>query len=440
MKTYNLKNADKMRKILDTINELQKDSDEISSKSSKSSTKSSSKVLTEDFNDDIDVSAGPTTKVEIEFTGPEAAEVEVYATGMEEVQRLVDLAGIFHKEKAGSMGMDVDSVGAIDIPAGPVSMDPDMGADPMGMNDPMSDPMGIDAPIDDPMGMDDPMADPMGMDAPIDDPTDLPITPGMDSPDLGGMDDPMADPMGMDMPDGGLDVPAGDMGDMDTIDAPGTPNDAPELDFGVDMEPEVEGIEESGERHDYGNPAENLGQERFHMDAYNFAGTASKPVRSIPARSGDNPMIDPSKKGLKEYMADLVEEMEKKGLSEDIKPDDVEEFIAKTFDPAGKDATTAGHIEHAAEELSKDPRELEDKTPEQIAALVVSDEKVAQGGGLNQAERSDMEKDVDKFGDEFDEGRRNYSFKQQVLPFQGLTGTQRLHRNALRRVKSSFRK
>ena len=46
------------------------------------------------------------------------AEVEVYATGMEEVQRLVDLAGIFHKEKAGSMGIGVDPVGAIDIPAG----------------------------------------------------------------------------------------------------------------------------------------------------------------------------------------------------------------------------------------------------------------------------------------------------------------------------------
>jgi len=178
------------------------------------------------------------------------------------------------------------------------------------------------------------------------------------------------------------------------------------------------------------------------MDAYNFAGGASKPVRQIPARSGDNPMVDPaSKKGLKEYMAELVEELEKKDLNEfDLKNkgDALKQAVGAVL-PADK-ARGFGNATDDLQNLDPQGDEKTDDLETQGVTDLISGKMDI---GLTKPEQDAINKrlsTLDDQGDELMDAKRNYSFKQSVLPFQGLTGTQRLHRNALRRAKSSYRK
>ena len=53
--------------------------------------------------DDDPAMMGPETRVEVSFKDGDDIEVEVYAQGNEELKRLMDLAGIFHKDKQSGM-------------------------------------------------------------------------------------------------------------------------------------------------------------------------------------------------------------------------------------------------------------------------------------------------------------------------------------------------
>ena len=104
-------------------------------------------VLIEDGPLDVDpVSMGPETRVEVSFKDGDDVEVEVYAQGNEELKRLMDLAGIFHKDKQSGMinppipdmapdAMSVEPAPTMDLGAPDIVAPDAMGMEP----DPMAD-------------------------------------------------------------------------------------------------------------------------------------------------------------------------------------------------------------------------------------------------------------------------------------------------------------
>jgi len=185
---------------------------------------------------------GPETKIEVTMKDGEEVEVEVYAQQGDELKRLMDLAGMFHKDKqSGTLGDD-------------------MGAD---------------------------MAHGMGAGTDI-----VPVEP-MDGgvseiPPVGGPDVPVGADMGME-PDMGMD--------------------SPEMDFAMDDGSDEMMYEETNtKKYDYGYPNPEIGQEEYKLKAFDFSGGASKPVRTVPARSGDNPMVNMSdKRTLRSYMQEVTD-------------------------------------------------------------------------------------------------------------------------------------
>jgi len=97
-------------------------------------------VFIEDGPLDVDpATVGPETRVEVSFKDGDDVEVEVYAQGNEELKRLMDLAGIFHKDKQSGIisppvpdmapdAMSVEPAPTMDLGA-PDAMAPDMGPD-----------------------------------------------------------------------------------------------------------------------------------------------------------------------------------------------------------------------------------------------------------------------------------------------------------------------
>ena len=72
-------------------------------------------------NDPMDdaASTGPETKIEVTMKDGEEVEVEVYAQQGDELKRLMDLAGMFHKDKqSGTLGGDMGADMAPDMGAG----------------------------------------------------------------------------------------------------------------------------------------------------------------------------------------------------------------------------------------------------------------------------------------------------------------------------------
>lgn len=205
---------------------------------------------------------GPETKIEVTMKDGDEVEVEVYAQQGDELKRIMDLAGMFHKDKqSGTLGAEMGAEPALDAGL-PMSSDPamDMGA---------------------------------AMMAPDMEP-DMDMEPEMSEiPPMGGPDVPVGADMAPDM------AP-----DMDV---------APEVDFSMDDEMGDDVYEETNpKRHDFGYPNPELGQEEYELKAFDFSGGASKPVRHVPARSGDNPMVDMSnKRSLQSYIQEVDDSKKK---------------------------------------------------------------------------------------------------------------------------------
>lgn len=403
-------------------------------------------VFIEDGPLDVDpLSTGPETRVEVSFKDGDNIEVEVYAQGNEELKRLMDLAGIFHKDKQSGMispapGMAPDAMSIEPAPTmdlgepeivapNAMGMEPDAMADLGAPEEPGSelDPTTMMAPIDnEPVGAG-PLAGPDGMDS-------------MGSP--------------LDMP--GVDVPADTPADMGDDMAPDMGDDmasSDEMDFEIpvtdDLDMFDDDLEEgenvlAGKKHDYGFPNPNLGQEPYELTAHDFVGGAGKPVRFVPARSGDNAMVDVSHqregKGLREYISDV--EIQKKNLNE-VDPAKFGELVAKAT-PRTLSAPKLQAIEKTAGELEKDyasdPAAIKNLNPAQAMELVTSDDEVKRVGFSDVDDKAvnDIVGDIE---DEFDEAtKRRYSFKQNILPFQGLTGIQRMKRTAAKAASRSIKR
>jgi len=211
--------------------------------------------------------------------------------------------------------------------------------------------------------------------------------------------------------------------------------------FGDDLE-EGENVL-AGKKHDYGFPNPNLGQEPYELTAHDFVGGAGKPVRFVPARSGDNAMVDVSHqrkdKSLKEYISDV--EGQKKNLNE-VEPEKFGELVAKAT-PKNLSGPKLRAIERTADELERDyasdPASIKTLNPAQAMKLVTSDDEVVRVGFSDADDRavSDI---VDRVEDEFEEGKRRFSFKQNILPFQGLTGVQRMKRTAAKAASRAIKR
>lgn len=390
-------------------------------------------VFIEDGPLDVDpLSTGPETRVEVSFKDGDNIEVEVYAQGNEELKRLMDLAGIFHKDKQSGMisppvsdmapdAMSVEPAPTMDLGA-PDAMAPDMGAD-MGAE---LDPGAMMAPMDnEPVGAG-PLAGPDGMDS-------------MGSP--------------MDMP--GVDVPADTPADMDAdmdADMGDEMGASDEMDFEIPVTDDLDVFEDdleegenvlAGKKHDYGFPNPNLGQEPYELTAHDFVGGAGKPVRFVPARSGDNAMVDVSHqrkgKGLREYISDV--EGQKKNLNE-VEPEKFGELVAKAT-PRNLSSPKLRAIEKTADELERDyasdPASIQKLNPAQAMELVTSDDEV-QRVGFSNADDKAVGDIVGNIEDEFDEAKRRFSFKQNILPFQGLTGIQRMKRTAAKAASRALKR
>jgi len=251
----------------------------------------------------------------------------------------------------------------------------------------------------------------------------------------------------IDMP--GVDVPADTPADMDTPDDMGASD---EMDFEIPVTDDLDMFEDdleegenvlAGKKHDYGFPNPNLGQEPYELTAHDFVGGAGKPVRFVPARSGDNAMVDVSHqrkgKGLREYISDV--ETQKKNLNE-VDPKKFGELVAKAT-PRNLSAPKLQAISKTADELERDyaanPAAIKDLNPAQAMELVTSDDEVQRVGFSDADDRAvnDIVGDVE---DEFDEAKRRYSFKQNILPFQGLTGVQRMKRTAAKAASRSLKR
>lgn len=389
-------------------------------------------VFIEDGPLDVDpMSTGPETRVEVSFKDGDNIEVEVYAQGNEELKRLMDLAGIFHKDKQSGMiapppgtdmapdAMSVEPAPTMDLGAQDI-VDPDtMGMEPDPMADPMAD-----------MGAPDEL-DPGAMMAPMD---NEPVGAG---PVVGddGMDS-MGSPM--DMP--GVDVPTDTPADMD--DEMGD-----EMDFEIPVTDDIDVFEKeleegenviAGKKHDYGFPNPNLGQEPYELKAHDFVGGAGKPVRFVPARSGDNAMVDISHsrkgRGLKEYIADV--EAQKKNLNELIDPETETKLlkIQQAYDDHTTNVVVRRTIDNKIDDMVKDPQ-LSQMTSRDMSADL-DDELSKRGTRLSEPEADKLDDEIDAF----DEAKRRYSFKQNILPFQGLSGVQRMKRNAAKAASRSIKR
>lgn len=332
------------------------------------------------------------------------------------------------------------------------------------MMDPMAAPMGGDA------GLPAPVGDPMGgMMGPDEMPSTVDSVPGIGG-DLGGGMEPELDAApDMGMEPGADDIDAdpapmvgdvaddlvGDMGDdgsvFEPVDSP--EDDSMEIDFETDPEMEMESAEEDedpieeGEaqqlarRYDHGNMNANIGQEPYRMDAHSFSGSAKKPVRFVPARSGDNPLVDP-KKGLKAYMEAIEAE---RSLSE-IEVDDLDNIVAKI--DTKNNATAKRTVQDIASKMARDPISIKKDSPETILTTVRDQAKTK---GVDLAKPiNDLTTKLKKNPndpaiaditneDDLEEKRRNYSFRQTIMPFQGLTGAQRVSRAAIKLAKSRLR-
>lgn len=400
-------------------------------------------VFIEDGPLDVDpTSMGPETRVEVSFKDDDNIEVEVYAQGNEELKRLMDLAGIFHKDKQSGMisppvsdmapdAMSIEPAPTMDLGAPEVVSPDTMGMEP----DPMADLGAPEGPGTE--------LDPGTMMAPID---NEPVGAGaLAGPD--GMDS-MGSPI--DMP--GVDVPADTPADMpddmgDDMDA------SDEMDFEIPVTDDLDVFEDeleegenvlAGKKHDYGFPNPNLGQEPYELTAHDFVGGAGKPVRFVPARSGDNAMVDVSHqrkgKGLREYISDV--ETQKKNINE-VDPAKFGELVAKAT-PKNLSAPKLQAIERTADDFERDyaanPAEIKDLNPAQAMELVTSDDEV-QRVGFSIADDKAVNDIVNDVEDEFDEAtKRRYSFKQNILPFQGLTGVQRMKRTAAKAASRSLKR
>ena len=343
------------------------------------------------------------TKVEVEFKDNDQIEVEVKATGVDELKRLMDLAGVFHKDKQATAGQMTHISG------------PEVGG-PDNLPVPV-EPAPVDAEVPGAAATD----------------TDMEPEAGVE-PEIGV--EPEA------LPTGGPNVPAEVNPEDDT--------EAPEMDFDMDMASEdemfedddFEGLDEAdeasaGKRFDYGEPNPNLGQESYDIEAASFSGGASKPVRFVPARSGDNPMVDAiDQKGLREYIEEITQE--KKEISE-VNPQKID-TIAKTVSqnlPQAEQQRIKTAAANMAQKAKMKPMQFKDKNAQQVALdIAASDE-----ANLSDPEQQKILRTASTLGKEFDEGRRKrtWTFRQEALPFQGLTGVQRVRRAALRRSKSTLR-
>ncbi len=411
-------------------------------------------VFIEDGPLDVDPpSMGPETRVEVSFKDGDDIEVEVYAQGNEELKRLMDLAGIFHKDKQSGMvsppvsdmapdAMSVEPAPTMDLGAPEIvapdamGMEPDaMGMEPdaMGMEpDPMADLGAPEGPG--------PELDPGAMMAPMD---NEPVGAGpLAGPD--GMDS-MGSPI--DMP--GVDVPADTPANMDTPDDMGASD---EMDFEIPVTDDIDVLEDeleegenvlAGKKHDYGFPNPNLGQEPYELKAHDFVGGAGKPVRFVPVRSGDNAMVDVSHqrtgKRLKEYISDV--EGQKKNLNE-VEPEQFGELVAKAT-PRNLSGPKLRAIEKTSDKLKKDyasnPAAIQKLNPAQAMQLVTSDDEVVRVG-FSDADDKAVSDIVDRVENEFEEGKRRFSFKQNILPFQGLTGVQRMKRTAAKAASRALKR
>lgn len=210
-----------------------------------------------------------------------------------------------------------------------------------------------------------------------------------------------------------------------------------EIDFEVDPATKTESSIEEAEkqapakRYDHGNLDANMGQQTYRMDAHNFSGNAKKPVRFVPARSGDNPLVDP-KKTLKAYMEDI--ETEKKELNED---NTTSELMAKTLKSV-KSPSDQQKVAKAISDLEKTQSFKDENPGEKIRAAVGTLDNPALTRAVDTELKSDQatQDTLQKLTDEdLEERRRNYSFKQTIMPFQGLTGAQRISRAATKAAK-----
>lgn len=298
--------------------------------------------------------SGPETKIEVTMKDGDEVEVEVYATQGAELSRLMDLAGMFHKDKQ-SGTLSGDTMIAPD-------MTPDM-----------------------------PVADPMDM---------APEMPDI-APDMAPVD--IEEPMSDIPPEGGPDVPVGsDMDDM-ALDM----DDAPEMDFSMSDDPMYE---DDTKRNDFGYPNPMAGQEEYELKAYDFSGSASKPVRFVPARSGDNPMIDMSnKKSLMTYMKE-IDDSKKKVLSETTADDNAEDTVADLASGVKVKDTTLDKLKKVATDVQQGASPDTTDAEMADAALDAAD---AQGVQLNPNVKKGLEKNVDDL--QKDDAMKESDFKLPVI-------------------------
>lgn len=273
--------------------------------------------------------SGPETKVEVTMKDGDEVEVEVYAQQGDELSRLMQLAGQFHKDKQGG------TLAEPPVDAAPVDMTPDMGMEPD---------MGMDMPVEPDMGMDIP-------------------------------------------PEGGPDVPTGsEMDDMEL-----GMDDAPEVDFAMGDEEPMPMEENVTKKHDFGYPNPMQGQEEYELKAYGFQGGASKPVRFVPARSGDNPMVDTSdRKGLREYVSE-IESGKKKFLSELANDEDADSTVSNLASGVKVDDSTLDKLKKVAKDTQQGTSPDEKDSEKMDDVLDAAD---AQGVQLNPNQKKELEKNV----------------------------------------------
>lgn len=353
--------------------------------------------------DDVPTS-GPETKIEVTMKDGDEVEVEVYAQQGAELNRLMDLAGMFHKDKQSGM---LDSGAAApdmtpDADMAPIDIVPDM--DSMAPDTTMS-------PTDDDYEMN--YGDEM---------SDIP-------------------------PEGGPDVPVG--ADMDDIAL--DMDDAPEMDFDISDDPMYE---DDTKRNDFGYPNPMAGQEEYELKAFDFSGSASKPVRFVPARSGDNPMIDMSnKKSLMTYMKE-IDDSKKKVLNELANDEKADDTVADLASGVKVKDTTLDKLQKVAKDVQQGASPGD--TDAELADDAL-DAAEAQGVQLNPNVKTglkknvaDMQKDdamkesdfklpvIDE--DELEERKRRYSFSPEEFGRGIVTTPASKRKKAARRGLSIYKK
>lgn len=240
---------------------------------------------------------GPVTKIEVTMKDDDEVDVEVLTKQGDELKRLMDLAGLFHKEKqSGTLANNEPEAAPLPAPVQEPAMatpEPVISQEPAGM-----EPEPTDMPVD---------VEPSSVDSDLDADID-------DSPE--GDDEPM---------------------------------DA-EFSMGEDFE----------KKHDYGYPNPDLGQQDYDMDdASGFSGIARKPVRYTPARHGDNALSN-NKKSLQAYVQEIADS-KKKVLGEMLPPAKSAENVVNAVtsgvkvDPMTKQKLTKLAKERETGMLAKEP-------------------------------------------------------------------------------------